>query len=292
VTRDAPMATAAPPSPAAAPRSLAAGAGLRHVLGRLYRLLPASRCTRLRCGGAWKLGVRKLFSPLLGFPVVLESPPPPRVRMLVSADPVDERIVETLLGRQRALYFPALADDWTPELVLDVGAHHGFYALFALATYPGARIVCVEPSAAAATLLARNLELNDWSGRASVRRAALAARAGAAELKHSPDGSWGHSLLEPDEGATGAEQVETATLGELLGDLRPDLVKSNAEGAEFELVRQLAAGGWRPPLVVLAVHPWLGDEAALLATMDNLGYTREQVGSPERPMVHFRRASP
>ena len=285
--RTDPMSAAAP-----APQALASGSALRPALGRLYRLLPPSRRTRLRCRGAWKLAARKLVSPLLDYPVVLESPPPARVRMVVSADPVDERIVETLLGRQRALYFPDLAGDWTPKLVLDIGAHHGFYALFALATYPGARIVCVEPSAAAATLLVRNLEFNGWSGRATIRRAALAARPGVAELKHSLDGSWGHSLLEPDASATGTERVETATFAELVGDLRPDLVKSNAEGAEFELVRQLAAGGWRPPLVVLAVHPWLGDEGELLATMDSLGYTREQVGSPQRPMVHFRRASP
>lgn len=280
--RTPPPAAGTPPT-----QPVVSAAALRPAIGRLYRLLPASRRTRLRCKGAWKLGIRKLARPLLQLPVVLEAPSPVGVRMLVSADPVDERIIDSL-WRHRALYFPALGSRPQPELVLDIGAHHGFYALFALAAYPGSRILCVEPAVAAIALLRRNLELNGLVDRATVRRAALAGQRGTGELKYSRDGSWGHSLLESDERATGVERVETATLGDLIGDRRPDLVKCNAEGAEFELVRQLAAGDWRPPLVILAAHPWLGDLPALVTTMERLGYGREQVGYPQRPMFHFR----
>ena len=94
--------------------------------------------------------------------------------------------------------------------------------------------------------------------------AALAPDAGTADLRHAKDGSWGYSLYEDAADAVGSERVKLATLPEILGADRPDIVKCNAEGAEFTLVRQLEDGADRPALMIVMVHPAFGDLDDLL----------------------------
>jgi FkbM family methyltransferase len=263
---------------------------VKRAATRVTRALPASRRVK-GLGGAkgrrW-LQARKLVAPLLQRPVTLTTSTGLRLR--VSADPVDEQIAQHLLGRGRRDYFPA----WPPAAppptcILDVGGHHGLYAAAALHEYRDARIICVEPSAGAIRLLEQNLDANGYRDRARVVAAALAPERGTGTLRHTTDGSWGSSLHDDEHPVIGQEDVPLATLDDILQDDRPEVVKCNAEGAEFALIDALARSTLRPTVMVVMVHPQFGDMDALVAQAEAMGYTVASVGPDNRPVLHMWR---
>jgi FkbM family methyltransferase len=214
------------------------------------------------------------------------------VRLRVTADPVDEQIAQHVLGPHRTDYFPTPPPEIAPDAcILDVGAHHGFYAAVALHEYPKAHLVCVEPSADAIEQLKATLDLNGSGDRARIVEAALAPATGRGELRHTAEGSWGASLYEEASSAIDSESVRLATLAEILGDERPAIVKCNAEGAEFALIEHLAATDIRPEFMVVMVHPEFGDVDGLLATADRMGYRTTSVGTGHRPAFQLWRES-
>jgi len=258
-----------------------------------YRLVPSSRRIKGLGGakGRGRLQLRKLVAPLWQRPVTLVSAG--GVRLRVTADPVDEQIAQHVLGPHRSDYFPVPAPDVPADAcILDVGAHHGFYAAVALHEYPKAHLVCVEPSAEAIEQLEANLDLNGSRDRARIVAAALAPAAGRGELRHTDEGSWGSSLYEDASAAITSESVRLATLAEILGDDRPSIVKCNAEGAEFALIEHLAATDIRPAFMVVMVHPEFGDVDGLLATAEGMGYRTVSVGTGHRPAYQMWRDAP
>jgi FkbM family methyltransferase len=249
-----------------------------------YRLVPPSRRIKGLGGakGRGRLQMRKLVAPLWQRPITLVSAD--GVRLRVTADPVDEQIAQHVLGPHRTDYFPVPPPEVPADAcILDVGAHHGFYAAIALQEYPDAHLVCVEPSADAIEQLRTNLELNDSRGRARIVAAALAPASGHGELRHTDEGSWGSSLYEDAGAALTTESVRLAPLDEILADDRPSIVKCNAEGAEFALIDHLAATDIRPVFMVVMVHPEFGDVDQLLATAERMGYRTVSVGTEHRP---------
>jgi FkbM family methyltransferase len=258
----------------------------------LVRSIPASR--RIKgMGGArgrgW-LQARKLVAPFLQRPVTLSTADGLRLR--VSADPVDEHIAQSILGPHRPEYFPSWRGP-VPEgaCILDIGAHHGLYAAAALHEYPGSSVICVEPSADALAPLRTNLEINGFLPRARIVTVALASKEGEGVLQHAPDGTWGYSLYEDAAVALGSENVKLATLGAILDGEQPQILKCNAEGAEFSLFEQLESAGVRPTLMVVMVHPQFGDMDALVATAESLGYVVSRLGTQHRPAFHMWRVT-
>jgi FkbM family methyltransferase len=253
------------------------------ALRRAARLVPGDRRVKGLGGakGRRRLQLRKLLAPHARWPVVLTTADGLRVR--VSGDPVDEQIAQHVLGPRRHEYFP----DWPGGVpgglcILDLGAHHGIYAAAALHEYPRSRAICVEPSAEAVVELRANIALNGALDRVRVEKVALAPTAGEGELRHTADGSWGYSLYE-EGSALGSERVTLATLHDVVREDRPDVVKCNAEGAEYTLFDQLDAGDLRPALIVVMVHPEFGDPDRLLAQAARMGYGVTRIGTPDRP---------
>jgi FkbM family methyltransferase len=239
--------------------------------------------------------LRKLVSPLVKRPVVITSRD--GIRMELTTDPVDELVANDLLGQHRVLWFPEVPDEAEAQpdvrMVLDLGSHHGFYAVTALFMYPRAKLVAVEPSREGVARVRRNLELNGMTHRARIVEAGLARQAGEGELLHTDEGSWGNSLFE-EEGVTVLERERVAllTLPEILGDDRPDVIKCNAEGAEFALVDALAQSDLRPWMLILMVHPEFGDLDATRRTVEGLGYVVRDAGFEHRPVLQaWRRAT-
>jgi FkbM family methyltransferase len=232
--------------------------------------------------------VRKLAAPLFQLPVTLTCPNGLRLR--ITGDPVDEQIAQALVGPRRDEYFPAWPSGAPSEpCILDIGAHHGLYAAAALHEYEGARVLCVEPSAEALDALRANLRLNGFVGRARIVNVALGPESGQGLLQHAPDGSWGYSLYEDASTSHGAEVVSLAPLSDVLAGERPQIVKCNAEGAEFTLLEQLEATDVRPELMVVMVHPQFGDLDKLLHCATAMGYHVSHVGTVHRPCFHMWR---
>lgn len=155
------------------------------------------------------------------------------------ASPTDARDIavfkDIFLDKAYADYFPGYRE----ARIVDVGAHKGFFTLFAARhTAPGARILAVEPSADNFSALEANIAANGLEGSVTALRAALADRAGRAQLRLSA--AENHSLLASpgprNVPAPPGETVETATLAGLLdgaGWDTADFLKLDCEGSEY-----------------------------------------------------------
>lgn len=251
--------------------------------GQLYARLAGDRTVRGLAGfaGRRKVKIRALLPSRLHRSTTVTRD---GFTYVVSPDPLDAEILDTVINRRHDVYFPEVVGD--PEsihLVFEIGAHHGLYTVAAAAEYRNATIIALEPSISALPTLAAQVAVNDLTDRVQVIAAALGSHAGIARLSHEPSGSWGATLYEPDV-VVDAESVVTLTLNQILGGRQPDLIKSNAEGAEFDLVAQLADQGSLPPTMILAVHHEYGDVDKLRSDIESLGYAVSVAIDGHHPM--------
>jgi FkbM family methyltransferase len=169
------------------------------------------------------------------------------------------------------------AADYTAAVVLDVGAHKGYYGAFALAH--GARtVVSFEPENANFELLERSAATYrergaDWL----VRHSAVGAEQGDATL-HVMNASWGHTLHPPPPGSwtdyeVGLQPVPVEAMVDILAEAKSLtvgrarlVVKVNTEGAECGIVLGTPAEAWiGVSELFVEVHPWATCTAAELA---------------------------
>ncbi len=135
-----------------------------------------------------------------------------------------------------------------PRVIFDAGSNSGFSVLYFRIMHPQARIFALEPDSAAFTKLQVNTR-----GRPGIiaRRVALSGTDGSRTFFRSNQ-SWVSSLL-PSEAWTSAdeaapvdqvsEDVQTRTLRSLMAEFGVncvDLLKLDVEGAEWEVLPQLA----------------------------------------------------
>ena len=191
------------------------------------------------------------------------------------------------------------ATEYGGSVVLDLGSHKGYYAAYAAAH--GARaIVAYEPESANHAVLERTADEHgsdevSWE----VRRAAVDATAGRADL-HVLRGSWGHALEPPAsfaEHEVGIESVPVVALADALGEATSHLarglrlvVKVNIEGAECSAVLGTPASAWKDvDEVFVETHPWADCDASKLADhLQPAGLSR--VTSAHPAVLRMRRA--
>ena len=193
------------------------------------------------------------------------------------------------------------ATDYDGAVVLDIGAHKGYFGAYALAH--GARtVISFEPE----TENARLLELSAASFRASgahwlIRRTAVGAMKGETEL-HVMGGSWGHAINPPEafaEYEVGIQRVTVDAMSDVLDDAvtlageSPLVVKINVEGDECPLVLGTPASSWQHVSeLFVEMHPWAtcGDDE-LAAHVEAAGL-RSVVGAHPRVLRLRREAEP
>jgi FkbM family methyltransferase len=152
------------------------------------------------------------------------------------------------------------------DVFVDVGAHAGYYALYASRLVgPHGRVYAVEPAASAHAILRANLALNSATNVVPVFVAAGASEA-RAQLVEPPEGNTGGMSVRPlspagaREPAHSAGEVVVKPVTAILEEghrARLSLVKIDVEGFEAEVLRgvePLFAEGYRPALIV-EVHP-------------------------------------
>lgn len=222
-------------------------------------------------------------------PITVSSPEGLRLRF--TADPLDETIAEDVFGRHREIYFPSGLWDPSVEVVLDLGAHHGQFTLLASQLAPDARIIAVEPGPSQAVALRTNVELNRLGDRVDVVQAALGDRCGSATLHLDGSGSWGNTLFSPQLDG-GSVSVRVATLSAICDGTLPNVIKCNAEGAEYALVDQLSALDQLPQLIILMVHDEHGDPQELADQIGKLGYFIDRYLVGDHQTWHCSRATP
>jgi FkbM family methyltransferase len=137
------------------------------------------------------------------------------------------------------------------HVVLDVGAHVGYYTLLsAVLAGEGGAVWSFEPNPRNARFLRRHAEIN---GLASVRvtEAAVAAADGTARFDFGSGSGTGHLAT------AGALEVRTVRLDRFCAEkgIAPDVVKIDVEGAEMEVLRGARATLARHrPTIFLSTH--------------------------------------
>jgi FkbM family methyltransferase len=125
------------------------------------------------------------------------------------------------------------------DVVMDIGANIGAFALFLHWSAPGIRVHCFEPSTDSLAMLRDNIAANRLGSRITAWPCAVLDRNGVGWLREAAFG--GHrsffesGFVKADRG----ESVDTVTLAraiELVGADRIDFLKIDVEGSEIEIL--------------------------------------------------------
>jgi FkbM family methyltransferase len=247
----------------------------RHVRA-LVRQWPEMRAASAQ----WpRWALRRALLPIL--PVHLTLTSRTGVRCALGDDPADDSVFRHLHGYGSGLYFPAVPGGEPEGTILDVGAHHGIYAIEALRRYPRCDLIAIEPDPAACRQIDVNARLNGVASRVEIVCAGLAGADDRGWLLLEKDGSWASRTSSATPSRPSA-QIELRTLDTVLAGRRPAIVKCNAEGAEFALVPQLIALDRKPRLIVLMVHPEAGAAEDLVGLLAGAGYEVRDADTPPR----------
>lgn len=141
------------------------------------------------------------------------------------------------------------------RVVLDLGAHKGYFGAWAL-NHGASFVISCEPESGNYDVLERTRSENVRSGDWEVMRIAVGANAGEVSLFVSPE-SWAHSLYANMVDAVSVERVTMVTLATLLeraAEKRPGqsvVVKANVEGSAGPILMAATADALAP---VAEVH--------------------------------------
>jgi FkbM family methyltransferase len=233
---------------------------------------------------------RRLFIPNTYFPAYLKTPQ--KIYHYLSSDPLDERVLEEILGSLNNLFFPEISGKVKNALlnggyVLDVGAFNGGWGVEMLANYPNSNAIFFEPNPEKCININKTLMKSNLISRSKIIDAGIAKKSGNAWLIKSKDGAWG-DWLEYSQPKTDSIKVKTVTLSDSLNKkIEPVIVKCNAEGGEFEFVNQLIQHKIKPQIMVLMVHTEMGDVDLLYNNLSNFGYSIKKVKEHlRRPVWH------
>lgn len=246
-----------------------------------YRSTP--NCVRER----GKLGLRRFFGILIQLPMWVTTHA--GAKMYLGRDPVDETILYHLTSEVVERYFPEDLTLAQGDLVLDVGGHHGQYAVELLARYPGINIFCIEPDPEGIRRIHTHIAKNRAERNIDVVPYAVGENESIGYLADNDDGSWGKTLETRSNGKT--IPVRVKPLDQILPLERRNvkLVKSNCEGGEFTLISQMIQLGLKPELIILMIHPERGSVSDLVKTLEEYGYSGRAVyESDTHPCWHFR----
>lgn len=154
---------------------------------------------------------------------------------------VRENTVDARVAREtfvRNVYLPKLPEYQPREtdVIIDVGAHVGAFAVSASRLAPRGRVYAIEASRETYCLLRINRALNRADNMVDVY-AAIAGETGQVVLYHSHE-NWGHTIAT-ERGSAITETVKALSLRDFMeqyGIERCDFIKFNCEGAEYPIL--------------------------------------------------------
>jgi len=173
------------------------------------------------------------------------------------------------------------------DVVVDVGAHIGRYALRAAAR--ASKVIAVEPDPSNFSLLERNVRLNGFSNVDLVPQA-LSSRGGIQALWLAAKENTGTSSLDPGRsgvsdgsGPSGTVPVETLTLDELVGSVgltRIDWLKVDVEGHEVAVLQGAKAALGITRAMILEVTESTSDACREIIRSAGFDLSLVEEGSP------------
>jgi len=142
--------------------------------------------------------------------------------------------------------------------VVDIGAHIGYYTLLAAGLVgENGRVFAFEPSPDNYSLLARNIEINNYKNVVPVDKA-VSNRTGTARLFLCPDNKGEHRLWDSYENREWVE-VKTTTLDKFFEsrDSTIDIIKMDIEGGEAAALQGMDNIIMRNPDLKIVTEFWL-----------------------------------
>ena len=148
---------------------------------------------------------------------------------------VDEAVLKESFSHD--IFFSSVPEYQPTEtdVILDVGAHIGTFAVLAASKVPRGQVHAIEACHDTFDFLRMNAALNRTEN-LHVHHLALSGNHGVCTLYHAAE-NWGHSVVRQQ--LASSETVESRTLQEFFeenGIARCNFVKFNCEGAEFPIL--------------------------------------------------------
>jgi FkbM family methyltransferase len=175
------------------------------------------------------------------------------------------------------IYDIPLAPLRSGDLVIDIGANHGFASVDFASR--GARVVAFEPSPDVFAYLCANVEANGLSDRVEAYCAAVTDRDGEAELFETPEMGGGMSSLESryvevtQVPISSRSVVPTRSILNVLrdvGERRVRLLKLDCEGSELKILAALRLEDrLKIDSIALEYHPGVYEMRELVAILEN-----------------------
>jgi len=150
------------------------------------------------------------------------------VKIIIHSDADDSVFNEIFVEREYKNVEPIIKNAKTQ--IIDIGGHTGMFAIYARTLNPNVPITTYEPSQENFTTLKENLKQNHIKN-ITPKNLAISSKQGQATLYLSED-SHNHSLIKKSD----KTQVTQTTTLEKIIKTHTDLVKIDAEGAEFEII--------------------------------------------------------
>jgi FkbM family methyltransferase len=233
----------------------------------------------------WKYGIYKSLKPYINLRICVRIKN--NVFVHLGYDPVDDFILEHLLGKDSQRYFPEKLSLSDKDIVLDVGSHHGIYASILSKRYKGTKIICVEPDPNSIRFIEKHQKVNKLNF--DIIPCAISDKSKDGYLVDNNDGSWGKTVeINPTENSI---LIQTRSLAEILKDVeigKIRLIKSNCEGGEYTLIDQMIDLELKPNYIILMIHPDKGNVTELVGRLVDYGYDYSIAWESEvNPCYHF-----
>jgi FkbM family methyltransferase len=167
--------------------------------------------------------------------------------------------------------------DRAAPVILDIGANSGLFALRLKQLYPSAKIACYEPFPPNFVQLENTIAVNGLNEVTPLQKA-VGAHRGRAKLFIHKRNMGGHSFYAAEAHNTDHVDVEVIDVPSILGDLQQqvDLLKLDCEGAEFDILMNLAASDARQiRRIIVETTCDLYNVDQLNAQMSSLGYQHQ-----------------
>lgn len=140
--------------------------------------------------------------------------------------------------------------------IVDVGAHAGFFTLYARDLNPEVQIYCLEPEPKNLLALAKNIKENKVKA-ITVVKSALAAKTGERDLLISSD-SHNHKMVEVYKKGVSTVSVSTISLKDFFKKHHLEkisLLKMDIEGGEYEVFNSLEKECWEKiDVIIMEYH--------------------------------------
>ncbi len=130
-----------------------------------------------------------------------------------------------------------MSREW--KTIIDIGAHKGFFTVFAAKYAPKARIYSYEPIYRSYRILNKNIKLNKLGSRIQTYNLGVAGRSGLREINLSASSTDNTFFSQINSELTGKTTIKCTSLKNIINENRiqnVDLLKLDCEGAEFEIL--------------------------------------------------------